>query len=541
MTRLLSRRQLLAGAAGLGATAATGGLLAACGRTTQGPSVGPSIPGTSAVPSGSPAVAPSASPPSVPPRRRDHPVERENRLPGSGDWDQGRSGAPGAQGYLDHTSVGPGERFALHLGGSGPVDVEWYRLGWYGGAGGRLVRVDRGVSTVPPAHPDPSPDTGLVQAGWPPALELQPGGDWTSGVYVAVLRPAAGRAGYVPFVVRPAVGTAMPGGPAPVLFVNAAATWQAYNAWGGKSLYGYNSSGALTPSGTTAAVTVSMDRPHLLDRGAGFLFHWELQFVRWQEREARDVEYISDVDLALHPELLSGRQMLVFAGHPEYWSRGMRQALETAIAGGTNVAFLTANEVYWAIRWSDSPLGPARRITCYRVADRDPMTAIDPSEATCRWREQPLNEPEAAVVGQMYGRIVRRPADWVVQNSDHWLYAGTGLRDGDRITNLVGQEFDTFSPEFAPPGTIILALGLVDAAGVDPNETEGVPGPAIHTATIYTADSGATVVAAGTFQWSWAIDTFGARAWHGYPTPADTRVEVMTRNLFDRLGDGLTG
>jgi hypothetical protein len=58
----------------------------------------------------------------------------------------------------------------------------------------------------------------------------------------------------------------------------------------------------------------------------------------------------------------------------------------------------------------------------------------------------------------------------------------------------------------------------------------------LQTATSYEADSGATVVAAGTFQWSWAIDRYGGRSYHGVSTPIDPRVAIMTRNIFDRLG-----
>jgi hypothetical protein len=62
--------------------------------------------------------------------------------------------------------------------------------------------------------------------------------------------------------------------------------------------------------------------------------------------------------------------------------------------------------------------------------------------------------------------------------------------------------------------------------------------PDVQNATMYTADSGATVFAAGTFQWSWAIERYGDRSRNGAFTPFDARVERMTRNLFDRLGDG---
>jgi len=234
----------------------------------------------------------------------------------------------------------------------------------------------------------------------------------------------------------------------------------------------------------------------------------------------------------LHPELLAGRRLLVFAGHHEYWSRGMRTALEAQIEAGTNVVFLSANELYQQVRFTDSPLGPARRITCYKVAADDPMHLTEPSLTSCAWRSSPITEPEAMVVGQMYAHVVRRPADWRVVRAGHWLYAGTGLRDGDRLTNLVGQEYDTFFAKYAPPGTLLLAESPVEPNCIDPRI------PALHTATLYTAPSGATVFAAGTMQWSWALDSFGGRAWASIRTPLDKRVGIMTSNLFNRLGDG---
>ena len=166
-----------------------------------------------------------------------------------------------------------------------------------------------------------------------------------------------------------------------------------------------------------------------------------------------------------------------------------------------------------------------------------PLASVRPGLTTVRWRESPVSEPEATLIGQMYGHVVRRPADWIVRQAGHWLYEGTGLQDGDRIVNLVGQEFDTYFAQFGHPGTTILAQGPVDAIVRGPLYEGALPSPAIHTATMYTALSGATVFAAGTFQWSWAIDSFGLRAYRGHPTPYDARVARMTRNLFDRLGD----
>ncbi len=540
---MLTRRQFLASGARASAAALAAAALAGCSSEASRTRVRPEPTATPAAPASPPAPAASASPAAAPDpsevpalltRRAAYPVAREAARTGTDAWYAGVFGDPAAEGYLSRVSVTPGEQITLQVASAVPaVDVDWYRLGWYGGSGGRLVRHDTGVRAGPVARSAPDPRTGLVEAGWAPSLALAPDPDWTSGLYLAVLRPDRGDAGYVPFVVRPPADTASTGGPAPVLFVHAATTWQAYNGWGGKSLYNYNSSGITMPVGTTRAVEVSFDRPYLLQQGAGLLFFWELQFVRWQERQLRDVEYIADVDLVLHPELLAGRKLLIFAGHHEYWSRGMRDALAGAIDAGTSVLFLSANECYQQVRFEDAPLGPARRVVCYKSAAADPAAASDPSLTSVPWRAAPLREPEATLVGQMYAHVVEQPADWRVERADHWLYEGTGLHDGDRLTNLVGQEYDTFFPQYAPPGTILLARSPVQPNCVDPSI------PPLHTATMYRAPSGATVFAAGTYQWSWALDAIGARTYAGVRTPLDRRVAIMTANLLNRLGDGV--
>ena len=195
---MLSRRQFIART---GLFVAASAVLSACGASLPVPgSPRPAAPGASPAPPVPtvPAAAPETdlTPVGQPVRRASYPVARENRRPGTPAWDRGRWGLAGAEGYLSRASVGPGEPFALHLGSAtGPVDVDWYRLGWYDGAGGRLVRQDRGLRAVLPVRPRPEADLGLVEAGWPPALELVADPDWTSGSYLAVLTPAQGTSG----------------------------------------------------------------------------------------------------------------------------------------------------------------------------------------------------------------------------------------------------------------------------------------------------------------------------------------------------------
>ncbi len=535
----ISRRRLLAA----GALAGTAAALAACGNgspprapvatATHLPSAAPgSSPAGSPPPSASPGR--TSPPPSLPPDR-DTGMRAENALRGDPRWDRSRV-ASQARVYLGLASVGPGEPLALRAAGSGTVNVEWYRLGWYDGMGARLLGTNHGVKLRHQRGATVDPVTGMVEARWTPTLQTTAPTGVRSGMLLAVLRTPKGHSiANVPIVLRPDPTSTVV---APVLFVSAACTWQAYNTWGGLDLYA-NSSGRKVPATSDRrSAQVSFDRPYGLDAGAGYLRRWELQFIRWMERNDRDVEYIADLDLERHPELVSGRRMIVMAGHPEYWSRPMRTRLEAAIASGTNVAFLTGNEVYWQTRLEDGPSGPATRITCYKSRTADPITATAPGLTTCRWREPPVNDPEAPLVGEMYGSIVRRSADWVVAGHDHWLYEGTGLQNGDAIANLVGQEFDTYFPGLANPGTVVLANGPVNAEPRPSLDPGAYPSKPIHNATAYTAQSGATVVAAGTFQWSWALDEYGDRSYLGVKTPVDDRVGQMTRNLFDRLGDG---
>lgn len=531
----MDRRQFLATAGRLGLGAGLATIAAACGPAVPKPvsrlpiaPVGPVL----GIASGPSATA-SAPPP--PPPTRDMRIADENRRAGSSGWDlRGVTGGNTVEMFADAASVAPGDVLNLHVRSRSETRIEWYRLGWYGSAGGRLVRVDRHVPAVSAGRVIIDEVSGRAEAPDPVAVSVPIPADWLSGLYLAVARPATGAPTSAPFSVRPAPQDR----PAPVLFVSAAATWQAYNAWGGADLYDASTADTPDEASGRRAVQVSFDRPHLLQHGAGFMPRWELPFVRWQERNGRSVEYCADVDLELHPEVVAGRRLIVFAGHHEYWSRPMRTTLETAIATGVNVAFLSANEIYWQIRLDPSPLGPGRRITCWKSRVNDPIMATQPELTTCRWREYPVDDPEAVVIGEMYGHIVQRPADWIVAGSGHWLYEGTRFRDGDRIVNLVGQEFDTFFPEYAHPGTTILARSPVQAVIRGEPEGSQPTDPRMQTATIHTRESGATVLAAGTFQWSWAVDGYGSRSYRGFATPRDPRVERMTRNVFDRLGDG---
>ena len=491
-----------------------------------------------ATPLGPPVVAPAV----VAPPPRPNVIARENRLPGDARWDPGPApGPPAAEGFLSAASAAPGDALDLHLTSPVDVDVDWYRLGWYDGLGGRLVRSDRRVPAAPAGPPAIDRTTGRIEATGGRILSIRVDPSWPSGAYVAVLRPIDGSPpGAAPFTVLPA-----PSAPrASVLFVQAATTSQAYNLWGGADLYGGPEGIVLTGEHgqrVRRAVEVSFDRPFLLRRGLGLMPRWELNFIRWQEREERDADYCADVDLELRPDLVRGRRLILFVGHHEYWSRPMRATLEAAIASGTSVAFLSADELAWQVRFEASPVGVARRVVLLEVAvsgpdHGDPAGAHDLSLARA-----PVDDPEATLIGQMYGHVVARVADWVVASSGHWLYAGTGLRDGDRITNLRRPGVRHVLPVAGPARHRRSSPGARSCRSSTPKRPRRCPASSRSTIGCTPrrstrAESGATVFAAGTFQWSWALDPIGDRSWLGAVTPLDPRVERMTRNLLDRLG-----
>ncbi len=132
------------------------------------------------------------------------------------------------------------------------------------------------------------------------------------------------------------------------MVVSADTTWQAYNAYGGYSLY-------HGPDGQTAsrALAVSFDRPYGTETGQGASEYGQNMqpLVVLVERLGVEADYVSDIDLDRDPHLLDGARAVVLTGHDEYWSLAMRAALLRARDSGVNLAFLGANSGYRHIRF----------------------------------------------------------------------------------------------------------------------------------------------------------------------------------------------
>jgi hypothetical protein len=301
----------------------------------------------------------------TPVRAADNPIVLENQQAGTDAWQLPAAGmqiaddtANQIKGYAGAPSVNKGGNLAFYVTVSAAqtFTIDFYRMGYYQGLGGRLLQQVGPLNGVnQPACPVTDTTTQLLACNWPASYTLSVPTSWTDGVYLAVLTSAQNYQNYVPFVVRDdARGAAL-------LYQQPVNTYQAYNNWGGKSLYDFNSSGGKR------AYKVSFDRPYEAD-GAGDFFGWEVYLLQWLEQQGYDVTYATDVDAHAKGARLRSVKGVLVAGHSEYWSKAMYDAAQGARDAGVSLAFLGSNDVYWQARLEASAGGtPNRVLVCYKT------------------------------------------------------------------------------------------------------------------------------------------------------------------------------
>ena len=486
------RRFLRASGAGLG-LAALGGAAYVADRALTGPGRAPPVAGLRrhrqrpATAAGSDAVRDVTLDNGVTVRSADWLVE-ENSRPGTLDWVV--SSTTQIYGYSDHVSAVPGDEVTLFVDPPPvPFTVELYRMGYYGGLGGRRVWTSptlAGGAGQPAPTVDPA--TFMVECQWRPTLRVGIEDGWPPGAYLFKLQGSDGglTAGYIPLCIRDDDSTAA------FAVQHSVTTWQAYNTWGGRSLYvGAGDRATGEAGGADRSRVVSFDRPYD-DRGWGapdFMGN-EFPLVFLMESLGLDTTYFTDLDLHQDPTRLLRHRCLFSLGHDEYWSSAMRDGAVTALARGTNFAFLGANAVYRHIRLEDSPLGTDRRQVCYKtdLAQEDPLWGVQPAEVTADWPDPPVPRPEQQLIGSQYSDVAAR-ADMVVTAADAWVFEGTGLADGQHLTLVVEGEYDHYEPGLpgSPDNVTILAHSPVANRG-----------PGRHAdMTYYSAPGGGGVLATG--------------------------------------------
>ncbi len=321
------------------------------------------------------------------------------------------------EGYASQVSATLGDTVTLFVSTkASQFHVEAYRMGYYQGIGGRLIWQSAEVPGIRQPLPLLIAPTNTIECRWAPSLTFTIDRTWIPGVYLLKLVGAGGEQQFVPLCVRDDTSRAA------VVIQQSVTSWQAYNRWGGYSLYYGNRNGTLSfthaPAGGTfanRARIVSFDRPYDHDwaSGAADFVGNEFPVIFQAEQMGLDVTYWTDVDLHVRPQLLSRHKALVSLAHDEYWSAAMRDGASQALAGGVNLAFLGANACYRQIRFEPSPLGPNRHQVCYKSAAEDPMTGKDNTLVTVNWDQSPVDRPEAQLIGSTYQDIAAN-ADMVI-------------------------------------------------------------------------------------------------------------------------------
>jgi len=459
-------------------------------------------------------------------------IEAENLHPGTKSWlikvpereckapDHEFCRRPQIEGYCSQTSYFTGDTLKIFTSTDSPSEyaIDIYRMGYYGGAGGRLMKSInplQGKKQIVPV----AGKNNLIECNWDIAYKMVIPDDWTSGVYLGKLttKPDSSQA-YITFIIKDQRK-------AEIMFQCSDLTWQAYNRWPyWHSMYDEGQ----VPWVNTNGARISFDRPYgiyvnrlpmdfnPLTNGSGEFLMWEFPLAYWLEKEGYDVTYTSNIDTHADPEGLLRTSAFLSVGHDEYWTPTMYENVKQARDRGVNLLFLSGNSMDGTVYLDASYNGNAHRIT-----GRLPQRDFD--------NEQELMGASSHGVGY---------SDFVCRETEHWVYEGTGLKDGDIIEALVGWEYHGYPLK---NDTSLVVLGR---SKIEPNKFRDPDAPD-HAATLYETPSGSFVFNAGTCFWSLPLSNPP-----GHQNPVcnqgdlgsmvidfnkgDPRIQQITKNLLHR-------
>lgn len=332
---------------------------------------------------------------------------------------------------------------------------------------------------VPASLHDAPAGADATGCNWPAATTIDIGADWRSGFYLVTVTANGASTGadmnYAGFVVRPSAPTQR------ALFVLGTNTWNAYNMWGGASLYtgGHQVSFQRPwPRGLLCRPEVDRDdrkaRPvrfgedpdadgeifqeYRLANGysaaigsTGWFTH-ERRFVEWAEAAGYNFDYAVSGDFDADAQLLAGYDVIIGVGHDEYWTSAGRDQVDAHIAGGGTYVSLSGNTMFWQVRLVDDDGQPGAAHMIGHKYDGHTADSQAGQQMSGLWCDPLIGRPEWSTLGagsvfglyHRFGQATPRGAGgFTVFRPDHWMFAGTGLRYGDVLGNdhgVVGYE-----------------------------------------------------------------------------------------------------
>jgi hypothetical protein len=271
-------------------------------------------------------------------------------------------------------------------------------------------------------------------------------------------------------------------------------TWNAYNNFGGRSNYihphGLPPTPTLNARLELARYTdpehlnytgkdydpLSFDRPEPINhvpehvrvtdpiagRAPCHLAPAEWRLLGWLEREGFEHDVYSETQFHHGILNLDAYKVLVLGPHPEYWSHVMYYRLKHWVfEKGGRLVYLGGNGLNCDVEFT------GEHACIYRNEDarelRDKSRGFE-----SRFHQR--RESEANLLGVVYDdRGIMTAAPYAVEDDSHWVFSGTGLRNGDlfgvhslheRVPGgASGHETDKQS-KCSPAGTKRLARGL---------------------------------------------------------------------------------
>lgn len=466
-------------------------------------------------------------------------VIRENQRPGTTAWKIMGTSPGTIAGFANRTYAAAGETVTLFVSTNAPaLHVEAYRMGYYNGRGGRLVWRSADVpGTLQPACPL-SMDVHMVSCdNWFRTLAVSITAAFVPGDYLFKLVGSGGQQSFLPLTVWD------PTSHATYLVKNDVLTWQAWNPYGG---YDYYVGQGSCPPGVyplcSRARVVSFDRPYAFaynaGQGTGDFMALELPLVQWSERNGLDITYATDLTVIEHPTMLTAHKAMLSLGHDECWSLQERHAAVAAHQAGVNLAFFGASAMLRHVRLQASPLGRNREEVDYRDSTADPLNGPgEPLQVTGNtWASPPASWPEDEFIGESYNGFLTPdapPAALHITDASAWIFADTGLRNGDTVPGTIGSDVDSLEPGLGhPPNVEVFTHSPLDADHAQTRaHTDGI---FYSDMTYYTDRIGhAGVWDSGTNNWIPALSPCPSD--HACPTQT---LGTITSNLLRTFGQG---
>jgi hypothetical protein len=323
-------------------------------------------------------------------------------------------------GYSDKLSLLPGEESNLFIStASDIISMKLVRVG------DKLITIDELKDVEGTYQNIETKFPAALGCGWKPTIKYKLPEDIQSGCYTLNLKGRdSNDTSFIPFIVRPRKVEKK------LAVIASTNTWHAYNSWGGSNYYiNYTSFPSKYIISTERPFDLSFRNPltdtcqtsrdHLL---VGERFIWS-----WLERERIGYDLYSDIDLhseEIYPSMISRYKAIIISTHNEYWSYPMIEHLKEYIKNGGNVLSLSGDTLYKEVEFKENNL-----------------IVLDGA----LFRYQGLSEE--SILGVAHDqRGFTTWAPYKVLKSDHWIFSGTNLKDGD----LVGQKGLNVSPDEKP-------------------------------------------------------------------------------------------